>query len=111
MIKKRNLNKKYYTVEKVLLKRIHNGKVEYLLKWKNYSSKCNSWEPQENLKIIKPSALPKVRMLKEKKLDVARNVVVPVEILSRCIYGYYLLKLSKYFDTTNSKRNVPHNCQ
>lgn len=38
-----------HTVEKVLRKRIVGGRVEYLLKWRGFSAKHNSWEPEENV--------------------------------------------------------------
>jgi len=38
-----------YEVEQILDKRIHYGKVQYLIKWKGYSLSEASWEPKENL--------------------------------------------------------------
>jgi hypothetical protein len=40
-----------YEVEKIIAHRPHlldKTKKEYLVKWKNYSSKLNTWEPEEN---------------------------------------------------------------
>ena len=38
-----------YIVENIIQRRIKNGRAEYLVKWKGYSSKFNTWEPTENI--------------------------------------------------------------
>ena len=39
-----------YEVESIQGKRTRKGKPEYLIKWKGYAGKFNTWEPMENLK-------------------------------------------------------------
>jgi hypothetical protein len=47
--KTKRMNEPVFIVEKILDKRKIKDKIEYLLKWKNYSNEHNSWEPLDNL--------------------------------------------------------------
>ncbi|KAM9744834.1 chromobox protein homolog 2 [Menidia menidia] len=38
-----------FDAECILNKRVKKGKLEFLVKWRGWSSKHNSWEPQENI--------------------------------------------------------------
>ena len=42
-----------YEVEKIVDKRVKNGKVEYKIKWVGYSMQECTWEPLKNLENIK----------------------------------------------------------
>ncbi|XP_072029453.1 uncharacterized protein [Amphiura filiformis] len=38
-----------FAAEEIKQKRIRKGKLEYLIKWKGWSNKHNTWEPEENV--------------------------------------------------------------
>uniref|UniRef100_V9KHX4 E3 SUMO-protein ligase CBX4 n=1 Tax=Callorhinchus milii TaxID=7868 RepID=V9KHX4_CALMI len=38
-----------FAVESIVKKRIRKGRVEYLVKWRGWSSKYNTWEPEKNI--------------------------------------------------------------
>lgn len=38
----------YYSVERLVGKRVQKGKVYYLIKWKDYGDEHNTWEPEEH---------------------------------------------------------------
>jgi len=62
-----------YEVEKILEKRLNNGKVEYLVKWKDFDDPVDySWEPAANLTELKD-------LLKSFEENLAEKDSQPVE--------------------------------
>ncbi|XP_014482138.1 PREDICTED: polycomb group protein Pc-like isoform X2 [Dinoponera quadriceps] len=44
-----DLGDRVYAAERITKKREKRGKVEYFVKWKGWSKKYNTWEPEENI--------------------------------------------------------------
>ena len=48
-MEKKSLDEMVFAAERINKKRIKNGNVEYLVKWKGWSPKYSTWEPEENI--------------------------------------------------------------
>ncbi|KAI3875404.1 hypothetical protein MKW98_000081 [Papaver atlanticum] len=42
-------SEEFFEIEEVRRKRVHQGHVEYLIKWRDWPEKSNTWEPLENV--------------------------------------------------------------
>lgn len=48
-MEKKSLDEMVFAAERINKKRMKNGKIEYLVKWKGWSPKYSTWEPEENI--------------------------------------------------------------
>ena len=64
-ITEEELGEQVFAVEAITKKRIKKGKTEYLVKWKGYSPKYSTWEPEEN--ILDPRLIQQFIMKEQNK--------------------------------------------
>jgi len=48
-MEEKSLGEMVFAAERITRRRMKNGKIEYLVKWKGWSPKYSTWEPEENI--------------------------------------------------------------
>lgn len=48
-MEQKSLGEMVFAAERINKKRMKNGNIEYLVKWKGWSPKYSTWEPEENI--------------------------------------------------------------
>uniref|UniRef100_A0A8D0D1N0 Chromobox homolog 8b n=1 Tax=Sander lucioperca TaxID=283035 RepID=A0A8D0D1N0_SANLU len=43
------VGERVFAAESIIKRRIRKGRIEYLVKWKGWSPKYSTWEPEENI--------------------------------------------------------------
>uniref|UniRef100_A0A667X6R2 Chromobox homolog 8b n=1 Tax=Myripristis murdjan TaxID=586833 RepID=A0A667X6R2_9TELE len=43
------VGERVFAAESIIKRRIRRGRIEYLVKWKGWSPKYSTWEPEENI--------------------------------------------------------------
>uniref|UniRef100_A0A0E9RM63 Chromo domain-containing protein n=1 Tax=Anguilla anguilla TaxID=7936 RepID=A0A0E9RM63_ANGAN len=43
------VGERVFAAESIIKRRIRRGRMEYLVKWKGWSQKYSTWEPEENI--------------------------------------------------------------
>merc|ERR1712156_818649 len=66
-ITEEELGEQVFAVEAITKKRLKKGKTEYLVKWKGYSPRYSTWEPEEN--ILDPRLIQQFIMKEQNKVE------------------------------------------
>jgi len=88
-MEQQSLGEMVFAAERITKKRLKNGQIEYLVKWKGWSPKYSTWEPEENIldprlieifkekpegDVISQKRGPKPKILKEKQRKETKRV-------------------------------------
>jgi len=89
---------KKFEVEKILNKRVVQGKEKFLVRWKGYMAKGNTWESRKNLENMKElvkefereygEEAEELRQQKQKVEEKEFNQELPREFTAKLLYGW-----------------------
>ena len=74
-ITEEELGEQVFAVEAITKKRLKKGKIEYLVKWKGYSPRYSTWEPEEN--ILDPRLIQQFIMKEQNKVEENKTEAEP----------------------------------
>ena len=80
-ITEEELGEQVFAVEAITKKRLKKGRTEYLVKWKGYSPKYSTWEPEANIldpRLIQQFVMKEQNKLVENKNDAPIETPAPV---------------------------------
>ncbi|CAG9787129.1 unnamed protein product [Diatraea saccharalis] len=98
-----------FSVEKILDRRVKNGKVEYLLKWKGYSNDDNTWEPEDNLDC--PELISAYEDARQKKEKDTSTVTIQLEVLDESLSSRKRGRRKKKVEEIEKPRGVDRGLQ
>lgn len=100
-----------YAAECILNKRIRKGKLEYLVKWKGWGPKHNTWEPKLNIlddRLVQEfrDREQKLRLQSPLKKSKNRGVLSPSKVSNKRIQYKYNKKLLSVIKSENKSEDL-----
>ncbi|XP_055931229.1 chromobox protein homolog 8-like [Argiope bruennichi] len=113
-----SVGERIYAAECVQKKRIRRGRVEYLVKWKGWSTRYNTWEPEENILDVRlleafeasqarDHATPRKRG--KRQSQEAQHYVSPIQNDNRTLAGEKSPAKQDVLDKQNHSNWLPEN--
>ena len=91
-----------YEVEDIVNHRHKKGKVEYLIRWKGYTEKDDTWEPEENLDCPDKITAYNKKVTTRKTLNLfmgtKSRIICDFQILGFCFRQYGLDVFDRRFE-------------
>ncbi|XP_026378617.1 chromobox protein homolog 7-like [Papaver somniferum] len=109
------LSEEFFEIEEVRRKRVRKGRIEYLIKWRDWPERSNTWEPLENVQEFvdefEESLLTRKRKRKRKGTVRRRSAskslssVDDIKTSDHMVEGEHRVGLSEDFDESIQSTN------
>ncbi|KAM6957204.1 chromobox protein homolog 8a [Aplochiton taeniatus] len=89
------VGERVFAAESIIKRRIRTGRIEYLVKWKGWSLKYSTWEPEENIIDVRLISIFEERELQRERFGPKKRGPKPKRILG-LLKGKAKVKAKKY---------------